>query len=122
MGSSESAWGSSSRVARTDRSMGVGLAETAGGEPEMNSLVRCLPSAALVAALCAACFSEAFGPAPDGLAVGTWGGDGAGVIVSDTIAHVHVGCTFGNFDVPVALDGEGRFETPGSYILRAYPI
>ena len=56
------------------------------------------------------------------LAPGTWGGDNAGVIVDDTVAHVHVGCTLGNFPGPVALDNAGRFSVAGEYMLRAYPV
>ena len=58
----------------------------------------------------------------DALARGTWGGENAGAIVGDTIAHVHIGCTFGDFRSPVALDQEGRFTAEGSYTLRAFPI
>jgi len=58
----------------------------------------------------------------DTLAPGTWGGENAGAIVSDTIAHVHIGCTFGDFRPPVALDQEGRFDVAGSYTLRAFPV
>jgi hypothetical protein len=61
-------------------------------------------------------------PSGDTLAVGTWGGENAGVIVGDTTAHVHVGCTYGDFPAPVALDPGGRFNVAGSYRLRAYPI
>lgn len=56
------------------------------------------------------------------LAVGTWGGDNAGVIVNDTIAHVHVGCTYGDMPGHVSLDSTGRFSVSGSYLLRAYPV
>ena len=35
------------------------------------------------------------GASADTLAPGTWGGENAGAIVSDTIAHVHIGCTLG---------------------------
>ena len=81
-------------------------------------------AAALAGALlaAAACFSDSVTPAPTELTAGTWGGDGAGVIVSDTVAHVHVGCTYGNFHLPVTVDAHGRFETTGAYLLRAYPI
>ena len=58
----------------------------------------------------------------DTLAPGTWGGENAGAIVSDTIAHVHIGCTFGDFRPPVALDQAGRFDVAGSYTLRAFPV
>lgn len=60
--------------------------------------------------------------AAQSLATGSWGGENAGVIVDDTVAHVHVGCTFGNFPAPVRLDGAGRFSVTGSYVLRAFPV
>jgi len=55
------------------------------------------------------------------LAVGTWGGDAAGMIVSDTSMHLHIGCTYGDVSgrVPVT---SGTFDVNGSYMLRAYPI
>ena len=56
------------------------------------------------------------------LSQGTWGGENAGLIVNDTIAHVHVGCTLGNFPAPVAVDDNGRFSVSGTYVLRAYPV
>ena len=56
-----------------------------------------------------------------GLPIGTWGGDGAGMIVSDTSMHLHVGCTYGDVHGRVALQN-GQFEVDGSYMLRAYPI
>jgi hypothetical protein len=63
------------------------------------------------------------GPPADGrLAIGTWGGDSAGVIVNDTIAHVHIGCTYGDIPGRVQLDPDGRFTAVGSFLLRAYPI
>lgn len=55
------------------------------------------------------------------LAVGTWGGDGAGMIVSDTSMHLHVGCTYGDVSGRVAV-ASGAFDVSGSYMLRAYPI
>ena len=61
-------------------------------------------------------------PPADRLAMGTWGGDNAGVIVSDSVAHVHIGCTFGDFKMPVTLDQDGRFNVAGTYVLRAFPI
>lgn len=80
---------------------------------------------AIAAAAFAATCDSGYSPRPlprDKLAPGTWGGDSAGVIVSDTIAHVHVGCTYGDFHGPVALDQSGRFSVSGNYLLRAYPI
>lgn len=56
------------------------------------------------------------------LAAGTWGGDNAGLILEDTIAHVHVGCTYGNFPAPIKPTSSGTFSLNGSYMVRAYPI
>lgn len=56
------------------------------------------------------------------LAVGSWGGDDSGVIVSDSSVHVHVACTFGNMPGNIRLDASGRFTIDGTYVLRAYPV
>lgn len=77
---------------------------------------------ALVAAI-PGCGDPAFDPAPGGrLAVGTWGGQDAGVIVTDSGAHVHIGCTLGDVPVAVVVGEDGRFALDGSYVLRAFPI
>ena len=78
----------------------------------------------LVAAGAAACRAAAseFVAAPADLPLGTWGGDSAGFIVSDTAAHLHIACTFGDLSGRVPLDASGRFDVGGSYVLRAYPI
>ena len=55
------------------------------------------------------------------LTVGTWGGEQAGVVVGATTAHVHVGCTYGDFPAPIPVD-DGRFSVPGDYLLRAHPV
>lgn len=75
----------------------------------------------VVAAACAGSPS-ASAPLPTELHLGTWGGDGAGVIVTDTLAHVHVACTKGDFPRPVTLDADARFNVAGQYILRAFPV
>jgi hypothetical protein len=82
---------------------------------------------AIVAAamsLSATCSSDApISPLPkDRLAAGTWGGENAGLLLDETLAHVHVGCTYGDFAAPVELDNAGRFNVSGSYLLRAYPV
>lgn len=60
---------------------------------------------------------------PDGyLTLGTWGGEGAGVIATDSVTHVHIGCTFGDIVGRVALDQDGRFTASGNYVPRAYPV
>jgi hypothetical protein len=72
---------------------------------------------------CAGCTQEALiHPSGPGLGAGTWGGENAGVLVQDSTAHVHVGCTNGYFPRATSLDGDGRFSVDGSYVLRAYPV
>jgi hypothetical protein len=56
------------------------------------------------------------------LALGTWGGNNVAVIATDSLTHVHVGCTFGDFPGGVMLDANGRFAIDGSYMLHAYPV
>ena len=63
------------------------------------------------------------GPGPAGGVVkGTWGGENAGLIADDSSAHVHIACTFGNVPGAIVLDAAGRFDVPGEYVLRAYPV
>lgn len=71
-----------------------------------------------------ACGEGSAGDPPiDGLlAIGTWGGNEAGVLVGDTLTHVHIGCTLGDLRGRVTLDADGRFTRDGSYLLRAYPV
>ncbi|HEV8363484.1 MAG TPA: hypothetical protein VGQ52_08185 [Gemmatimonadaceae bacterium] len=77
----------------------------------------------VAAAVSAACYLDDAIVTTDGnLSVGTWGGENAGLIVNDTIAHVHIACTLGNFPAPVAVDENGRFNVTGTYVLRAYPV
>lgn len=82
---------------------------------------RLLLSLAVSAGLSLSCGHDALQPG-DQLARGTWGGPDAGVIVSDSTVHVHIGCTFGDFGSRVTADEDGRFSATGSYVLRAFPI
>ena len=54
--------------------------------------------------------------------VGTWGGDNAGLIVSGSDVHIHIGCTLGDAIGPVRPDASGRFEATGTYNVDAYPL
>jgi len=78
---------------------------------------------ALCVAMLAAC-GKSGSPTSAGtrLALGTWGGDNFAVIATDSITHVHVGCTYGDFPGNVMLDAQGRFTLDGAYMLRAFPI
>jgi hypothetical protein len=85
----------------------------------MRRLVSALLGVAIVA-----CSSTATPlPLNDGnIALGTWGGDTAAMIVGDTAMHLHIGCTFGDVSGRVPLDAQNRFDVSGSYMLRAFPI
>lgn len=82
------------------------------------------PQTMLLAALVSAACTDAqpFVPAGGTLPLGTWGGDNAGLIVTDSVTHAHIGCTFGDLPPGIAIDDEGRFTADGSWVLRAFPI
>lgn len=67
-----------------------------------------------------ACQSAPGDPITD--VAGTWGGENAGLIASDTAAHVHIGCTLGETHGPIRPDLDGRFEISGTYNVDAYPV
>jgi hypothetical protein len=77
---------------------------------------------AAVIAACSSSSSVTLPPADGNIAVGTWGGDSAGMIVGDTAMHLHINCTYGDVSGRIPLDVAGRFDVIGSYMLRAYPI
>jgi len=56
------------------------------------------------------------------ITLGTWGGTNFAVVATDSVIHVHVGCTFGDFTSGTALDATGHFTAEGSYMLHAYPV
>ncbi|HJU75866.1 MAG TPA: hypothetical protein VJ717_19145 [Gemmatimonadaceae bacterium] len=80
-----------------------------------------LPGIAIVLMATACSVNQSTLPG-DRLAVGTWGGENAGVLVNDTTAHVHVACTLGNFPMPVQPNASGEFTVAGTYVLRAFPV
>jgi hypothetical protein len=53
---------------------------------------------------------------------GTWGGENAGMIVTGTDIHVHIGCTLGDAVGPIHPDADGRFEIDATYNVDAYPV
>ena len=69
-----------------------------------------------------ACSSATTTPAANLDIQGTWGGDNAGLIVTLTDVHVHIGCTLGDANGPIRTDSNGRFETTGTYNVDAYPV
>ena len=78
--------------------------------------------AILAAGLATATCDDGLFPIDGELPLGTWGAADAGVIATDSLTHVHVGCTFGDMPGPIQLDAEGRFTVDGTYVLRAYPV
>lgn len=84
-------------------------------------MTRRLPLGVALALVAACDGSPAVLPGPLDV-VGTWGGENAGFIADDTSAHVHIACTFGNVSQAIVLDPAGRFDVPGQYVLRAYPV
>jgi hypothetical protein len=77
-------------------------------------------TAVLSLAAILACNGRLAAPVTD--IVGTWGGDNAGLIATDTVAHVHIGCTLGDASGPILPDAQGRFEAIGTYNVDAYPV
>jgi len=92
--------------------------------PVPMSRPRLVALSSVLAALLAlsACLKSPIDSPPGELATGTWGGENAGLIVNDTMAHVHVGCTYGDFPAPIALGADSRFSVSGDYLLTAYPV
>jgi hypothetical protein len=88
--------------------------------PDLHRVRLTLGMLGLIAAGCSG--TSLLPPAGDTLALGTWGGDDAGVVVGDSVTHLHVGCTFGDILGTIPLDANGRFTVDGSYVLRAYPV
>lgn len=81
-----------------------------------------LVSSAVVAVAACSSGSVTVPPNDGRIALGTWGGDTAGMIVGDTALHLHIGCTYGDISGRVPLNAAGQFDVQGSYLLRAYPI
>lgn len=82
-----------------------------------------LPPIVLCALVVSGCSgASTLGADPRELAEGTWGGADAGLLLDDARAHVHFGCTYGDFPAPIALDEDGRFSVSGEYLIRAFPV
>jgi hypothetical protein len=79
--------------------------------------------AAVVVIACSSATTTTTLPPFDGnLPLGNWGGENAGMIVSDTAMHLHIGCTYGDASGRVPVGTGGQFDVAGSYMLRAFPI
>lgn len=74
----------------------------------------------VAAAVTLACASTSGTPITE--VSGTWGGDDAGLIATDTSAHVHIGCTLGDTKGKIIADLDGHFSITGTYNVDAYPI
>ena len=58
---------------------------------------------------------------PGHLWAGLWGGENAALIVDDTSAHVHIGCTYGNISGPILIGGS-KFDVAGLQNITAHPV
>lgn len=90
--------------------------------PRKRALALVLVAAAVVVACSSATTTTTIPPFDGNLPLGNWGGENAGMIVSDTAMHLHIGCTYGNASGRVPVGAGGQFDVAGSYMLRAYPI
>lgn len=82
---------------------------------------RLITLAGIAAALIAlGCVSTSGAPITE--VSGTWGGDDAGLIATDTSAHVHIGCTLGDTKGKIVPGTDGRFSIMGTYNVDAYPV
>ena len=59
---------------------------------------------------------------PGSVAVGTWGGEEAGLLVRPDGAHAHVACTYGDVVGPIPFDADGRFDVAAQWNVSAFPI
>jgi len=78
--------------------------------------------AGVIVMACSSVTTTTLPPFDGNLPLGNWGGENAGMIVSDTAMHVHIGCTYGDASGRVPVGTGGQFDVTGSYMLRAYPI
>lgn len=83
--------------------------------------MRIAPVVILATVALLGCESPTHEPPPPSLA-GTWGGDNAGLIATDSSAHVHIGCTVGDIDQALLPGPTGRFDVPGLYNITAFPV
>ena len=84
-------------------------------------LNRAIGTASVIAMIfAAACATTTGAPITD--VAGTWGGDDAGLIATDTSAHVHIGCTLGDTKGRIVPDADGHFVLSGTYNVDAYPV
>jgi len=65
---------------------------------------------------------ELLNPSDGTLQRGTWGGDNAGLIVTDTSAHLHIGCTFGDVTGVIPIDAGGHFNVAETHNISAFPV
>lgn len=81
-----------------------------------------LVCATAIVVACSSAGTTTVPPFDGNIPLGNWGGENAGMIVSDTAMHLHIGCTYGDASGRVPVGSGGQFDVTGSYMLRAYPI
>lgn len=90
--------------------------------PRERALSLALVAAAVVIGCSSATTTTTVPPFDGNIPLGNWGGENAGLIVSDTAMHLHIGCTYGDASGRVPVGSGGQFDVTGSYMLRAFPI
>ena len=81
------------------------------------------PRRVAIALLLGAAFAcSRHGSPPAEVPLGTWGGEDAALIVGESSAHAHIGCTKGDVKGALRLDGNGRFQEDGTYNVDAFPV
>ena len=116
-------WGRQREPVTRCRTWRLGRRASQGSRVRFRSTAFHIAVLSLAVAAAVACSSGASGPPFDGaLAIGTWGGENAGMIVGDTAMHLHIGCSYGDVSGRVPITADGRFDVTGRYMLRAYPI
>jgi hypothetical protein len=58
----------------------------------------------------------------DRVPAGAWGGEHLRLVVTDSGGTAEFDCAHGRLDSPLATDGEGRFDVPGTLVREGGPI
>jgi len=69
----------------------------------------------------AACGDSVSGPEKGRVRLGTWGGDSAGLEVTETGATARFSCGRGIVTQPLLLDRNGRFDVPATHFIEIGP-
>src|SRR5205807_8750498 len=97
---------------------GGGHRGRAGRPGSVGRLMRVASVAGLLVGALAGCNAAPVQP----IVAGTWGGDNAGLIATDSSAHVHIGCTLGDTRQAIVAGPDGGFDVAGRYDITVHPV